>query len=555
MKNIAYIILIFGFSIFSKAQIGIGNSNPRGILEINKSDGTDFMGLVLPSVPSVIVDTLDVSVPVTRRYIPSVVKPTAPFSELNYTVNMEGQEIKMKKFVPTDPSSAAAPMGTIVFDQSKNCVRVNNSTTALGNWQDCIVDKQDVNDYLNYKMYGAENFKLKKASAGYYFTIGVGFDDFLYSAGYGGYYATGTGTGTGGYGTWKRIFNIEKIKDVRAGYFNGFAITQTGKLLGWGYNYWGMLGDPTSLSRTVTSPKYITVSDNTSGVKEIAAGYSHTLLLMNDGSVYASGYNGYGATGVGTTSGYITQWTKLNFTGLPSEAKIVDIDVSALSSAAVDSAGNLYTWGHSAYGASGWGTTGYVSAPQKHTSLSSGTKITKVAINPYAGLALGIDIDGKTVLYQWGLKYIIANTGYVATPTLVPQSNFSSLEADEKIVEIFGSVYYPTDGVAYYLTNKNNLYAAGSYSFGKLGTVNFENGNLDTNTYNKGYLTKVYELNFFDNMSVTGLSSGATHTVFTTGENLQNPSESYTAYGTGDNTYNEQGEKNPTGNIFKPVKK
>ncbi|MBP2656492.1 MAG: repeat domain protein [Firmicutes bacterium] len=65
----------------------------------------------------------------------------------------------------------------------------------------------------------------------------------------------------------------------------------------WGFNNYGQLGNGTNTSSNVP----VTVSD-LSNVITISAGGSHSLALLEDGTVQAWGYNSYGQLGNGTNT-------------------------------------------------------------------------------------------------------------------------------------------------------------------------------------------------------------------------------------------------------------
>jgi hypothetical protein len=72
----------------------------------------------------------------------------------------------------------------------------------------------------------------------------------------------------------------------------------------WGNNTWGQIGNGTTTSSTV--PVQINIPGKT--VAQVSVGGYHTsagtntLVRMTDGSLYAAGWNGYGALGVGNTT-------------------------------------------------------------------------------------------------------------------------------------------------------------------------------------------------------------------------------------------------------------
>ena len=90
---------------------------------------------------------------------------------------------------------------------------------------------------------------------------------------------------------------LDGVKQISAGPFNTMAILNDGSLWGWGVNYTGQLGDGTTTSRT----RPVKILD---GVKLVSGGagnnISHTMAILNDGSLWGWGDNEFGQLGDGT---------------------------------------------------------------------------------------------------------------------------------------------------------------------------------------------------------------------------------------------------------------
>lgn len=90
--------------------------------------------------------------------------------------------------------------------------------------------------------------------------------------------------------TPKEVIEISDVKEIAAGYNHSIALKDDGTVYTWGCNYKGQLGDGTTTC-SISPLKILT------DVKTIAAGYDHTMVVQNDGTVWAWGLNDYGQLG------------------------------------------------------------------------------------------------------------------------------------------------------------------------------------------------------------------------------------------------------------------
>ncbi len=83
------------------------------------------------------------------------------------------------------------------------------------------------------------------------------------------------------------------VKAIAAGYYHTCVLTEQGGVLCWGLNWSGQLGDGTEEDRSAP----VRVRGLNKGVKAIAAGYSHTCALTEQGGVLCWGSNESGELG------------------------------------------------------------------------------------------------------------------------------------------------------------------------------------------------------------------------------------------------------------------
>jgi alpha-tubulin suppressor-like RCC1 family protein len=94
-----------------------------------------------------------------------------------------------------------------------------------------------------------------------------------------------------------KVQGLSGVRDVAAGGGHSLAILNDGTVLSWGYDDRGQLGDAKFDDRAAPAPV-----PGIAGASAIAAGYHHTLILLDDGTVRACGLNDGGQCGDGTTT-------------------------------------------------------------------------------------------------------------------------------------------------------------------------------------------------------------------------------------------------------------
>jgi hypothetical protein len=90
-------------------------------------------------------------------------------------------------------------------------------------------------------------------------------------------------------------FENDKVVIISCGERHSLALTESGRVFGWGSNTWGQLG-----VNVRHSSEHIIIELNDLKIKKISCGFKHSLLLSCDGDIYAFGWNGCGEVGNGT---------------------------------------------------------------------------------------------------------------------------------------------------------------------------------------------------------------------------------------------------------------
>jgi hypothetical protein len=91
-------------------------------------------------------------------------------------------------------------------------------------------------------------------------------------------------------------FENEKIVMISCGEEHSLALTESGRVFGWGDNIVGQLGVDVKWH----SSEPIIIELNDLKIQKISCGLNHSLLLSCDGDIYAFGWNYYGEVGNGT---------------------------------------------------------------------------------------------------------------------------------------------------------------------------------------------------------------------------------------------------------------
>jgi alpha-tubulin suppressor-like RCC1 family protein len=171
-----------------------------------------------------------------------------------------------------------------------------------------------------------------------------------------------------------------KVIAVAAGYDDSFALTSTGSVLAWGLNSSGQLGDGNTTDSHV--PVQVKLPTGTT-VTRLAAGHGHVLAVTSMGKLRAWGSNASGQLGDGNTaSSDVPVKVKL-----PTGTTVRNVAAGYYHSVAVTSTGKLLAWGNNSYGQLGNGTTASSHLPVK-VKLPKGTTVSKVAAGHGHSLAL-----------------------------------------------------------------------------------------------------------------------------------------------------------------------
>ncbi|WGD36860.1 hypothetical protein [Lysinibacter sp. HNR] len=188
----------------------------------------------------------------------------------------------------------------------------------------------------------------------------------------------------------------EDITQVAAGLSFSAALEASGNIY-----FWGKINDQ------LPAPKTPTLKQAPSGVRftAITAGHQHVLALANNGSVYGWGKNNDGELGNGKP--YTEEFVEIKH---PTGGQFTAIGAGQYFSVALDSQGDIYSWGNNSRGQLGNNSTDTKNADSPVRVHAPGIKFTSIGVQSNHVLALGT-VENPTTkaperkTFAWGSNY------------------------------------------------------------------------------------------------------------------------------------------------------
>lgn len=236
---------------------------------------------------------------------------------------------------------------------------------------------------------------------------------------------------------------IENSFQVALGEFHGLVIL-SGKLYVFGMNNFGQLG--TDDAQYVGSLKLNRQIDN---ISKVAAGWFHSLLLLDNGQIWSFGLNNFGQLGLGDTR------NRYQPVKVPITNTAIDISAGGYHSLILLQDGTLLTFGYNKYGQLGLGHTDNILEPEIVTPPSEATIVEISA----GGFHTHI-IDSSENLYASGLN----NFGQLGTGDFRNRTDFVP-------IQVLGNIIQVSSGGWHTLTvdTSDNIFSTGYNRFGQLG--------------------------------------------------------------------------------------
>ncbi len=272
---------------------------------------------------------------------------------------------------------------------------------------------------------------------------------------------------------------MSNYAQISGGYSHSVVLCNDGTLKSMGLNNEGQLG--LGHNSNVTQSETI---NNLDSIVQVSSGLNHNLALKANGKVYSWGKNNKGQLGHGNNT------TSLLPKLITSLSSIKFIETGNQCSFAVDSIGNLY----------GWGNNEHQQVANTNNSETSPVLIASNIKQVSSSKLFTMAITMQNELLIWGTNSfnIMNNTSIEKTSTpAVIQIN----ETPKKIVT--GSYF------AAVLTKQGNIYTWGFNKQGSLGNGSFDNTSLPTKINN---LSNIKDLSAGEGHIVALTQNGSVYT-------------------------------------------
>ncbi|MCL2444883.1 IPT/TIG domain-containing protein [Candidatus Saccharibacteria bacterium] len=224
------------------------------------------------------------------------------------------------------------------------------------------------------------------------------------------------------------------ITQISAGSSHSIALDDEGRIFTWGLNSSGQLGDGTTTGSS--TPIAVDMSGVLDGknITQITAGGSFSLALDDEGTVFAWGSNGSGQLGNGTTTNSSVP-VAVDVSGVLAGRVITQITAGLTHTLALDSNGQVLSWGNNESGRLGNGTTTNSSVPVAVdvSGVLAGRVITQIT----AGTNQSVVLDTTGRAFSWGNNERAHLGNHSTTNSSVPVAvGTSGVLADRTITQI-----------------------------------------------------------------------------------------------------------------------
>ena len=323
---------------------------------------------------------------------------------------------------------------------------------------------------------------IKSVYCGYNNTFILEHDGTLWTCGQNDWGELGLGNNTGRTIFTQITTNTNDVKSVCCGGNHTFILKNDGTLWGSGANNYGQLGLGDATSRTT----FTQVTTNTDDIKSVYCGADHSFILKNDGTLWGSGYNGYGNLGLGDNTHRYT------FTQITTNVK--SVYCGAYHTLILKNDGTLWSTGCNGNGQLGLGDSSH-----RYTFTEITTNVNNIK-SVYCGRYHTFILKNDGTL--WGCGYNAY--GQLGLGNTTDRTTFTQITTNaDDIKSVYCCIYH-----TFILKNDGTLWSCGYNDYGQLGlgdntsrntftqvTTNTDNIKSLPNQYNISTTIKVYDLN------------------------------------------------------------
>ena len=278
-------------------------------------------------------------------------------------------------------------------------------------------------------------------------------------------------------------FNQVSAGGFQIGDFRGFSVgvASDGNAYAWGDNKYGQLGQNPDKTPTQKTPVKVPLPDGVASgftYTQVAAGGAHVLAIGSDQIVYAWGANSQGQLGNGSKTAQSLPKPVKGADGQPFKA--VQVSAGLTDSAAIDTQGRVYTWGSEGNNYSTYSTAKPTPTLAKDPN-GSGQGLHAVRVSLGWSFVMAMDTDGN--VYTWGYSNYgqlgngtitgISSTTYAADPARVPDPKDTSKAF--KAAQISAGGFH-----ALAISQDGTLWAWGWNDYGQLGVTRQTNRSMPT---------------------------------------------------------------------------
>ncbi len=324
-------------------------------------------------------------------------------------------------------------------------------------------------------------------AAGYYHSMALCSDGTVFAWGYNFYGQLGNNSTTNSsvpvaVTTSGTALAGKTVSAVAAGQYHSLASCSDGTVAAWGYNAYGQLGNNSTTNSSV--PVAVTTSGALAGktVTRVSAGFTHSLALCSDGKLVTWGNNTYGQLGNNSTT-QSTVPVAVSTSGVLAGKTVIRMAGGASHTLALCSDGTLTTWGYNFYGQLGGNGTANSSVPVD-VSIS-GVLAGKAAAVLSAGNSYSVALCLDGTVASWGSNFNgqLGSGGGTSFPVPTPVSTAGTpLSGKTLIAQSAGGAH------SLGLCSDGTLAAWGSNSNGQMGNNSTTDSSVPVAVSNSGVL-------------------------------------------------------------------